>query len=72
MHLLDLRRALEKARANDIYFKAKKCEIMRDEITFLGHHISRHGIQCEADKLVAIRDYPAPRNLAELRTWFNG
>ncbi|GAB4819816.1 hypothetical protein N2152v2_006862 [Parachlorella kessleri] len=67
-HLLDLRRALEKARANDVFFKAKKCELMRDELTFLGHRVSKDGIQCEVDKLAAIKEYPAPRNLAELRT----
>ena len=42
---------------------------MRDELTFLGHRVSKDGIRCEVDKLAAIKDYPAPRNLAELRTW---
>lgn len=48
---------------------AKKCLIGVQELRYLGHILSAHGIAMEADKIRAIVDYPRPKNVAELRSF---
>ncbi|KAL7869726.1 hypothetical protein AOLI_G00137140 [Acnodon oligacanthus] len=41
----------------------KKCNLMQQSFTFLGHVISEKGIQMSTDKIQAIQDYPEPKNM---------
>ena len=40
-----------------------------DEIEFAGHIISHRGIKPDLSKFQAIRDFPAPKNIKELRSY---
>src|SRR5260221_677631 len=44
-----------------------KCELMKSEITYLGHHIGRNGVRPGPGKIDAITNFPRPENVAELR-----
>ena len=59
-------------RLRDVGFKAKpsKCELFKPEIKFLGHMVSADGIDPLPDKLEAIRDWPVPRCLRDVRAFF--
>ena len=56
------------ARATTSQFRAKKLEI-GEEIEFAGHVISSKGIRPDPSKFQAIRDFPAPKNIKELRSY---
>ena len=45
----------------------KKSEFEKTEMDFLGHHVTKQGILPLAEKMAAIRDFPQPENLKELR-----
>jgi len=54
------------------HFKVKpsKCVFFRKEIQFLGQIVSSSGIAPCPDKLQAIRDWPTPRYLKEVRAFY--
>ena len=49
--------------------KREKCAFMQDEVVYMGRKLSAKGIQPTQDKVDAIRQAPAPKNVTELRSW---
>jgi len=68
-HLEHLRAVLEVLRKNKLYLKAAKCEWMKEEVEFLGHRIGREGLSVDPHKVDAVRDWPTPTNVSELRSF---
>lgn len=46
-----------------------KCSFMKSEVTYLGHRISKEGIATDPNKIAAVRDWPVPQTLKELRSY---
>ena len=49
------------------YAKLSKCEFGLTEMLYLGHIIGVDGVRVHEEKIRAIRDWPEPRNVTELR-----
>ena len=49
--------------------KAKKCCLCAKEVTFLGHVISEKGIATDPSKIAAVKQWPVPSNVTELRSF---
>ena len=60
---------LARLRAANLKLKPSKCELLRTEVGFLGHRISAAGIATDPDKISAVRDWPTPKNLSEVRSF---
>ncbi|GBG59565.1 hypothetical protein CBR_g49825 [Chara braunii] len=58
---------LEKLREANFKINAKKCEWT--QVLYLGHILDGDGIKPEDNKIAAIRDWPTPRTLTELRSF---
>jgi len=65
-----LRAVLDRLRKVGLKAKPSKCELFRTEIKFLGHLVSADGINPMPDKLEAIRDWPLPHCLKDVRAFF--
>ena len=50
-----------------MYAKLSKCDFYRDRIQYLGHIISEEGISVDPDKIEAIKNWPTPKNVIEVR-----
>lgn len=48
---------------------AKKCSSFQDELSYLGHVVSRDGIKTMPNKVRAICDAPVPQNVSELKSF---
>ena len=57
-------------RAANLKFNCGKCELFRRKVSFLGHIISGDGIEVQPEKTEAVRCWPKPNNLTELRSFF--
>ncbi|GBG81426.1 hypothetical protein CBR_g32103 [Chara braunii] len=68
-HQGHLRQVLEKLRERNFKINAKKCEWAKTQVLYLGHVLDRDGIKPEDSKIAAIRDWPTPRTLTELRSF---
>ena len=51
--------------------RADKCEFMRSRVTYLGHVVSENGIETDPEKTEAIRTWPIPKTVKDVRA-FNG
>ena len=66
-HIQDLRQLFTALRAANLRLSPKKCVLGVAEVHYLGHIVSRAGIRPNDAKIKAIRDYPQPKNVGELR-----
>jgi len=68
-HLQRLQEVFERLRGANLKLHVKKCCLFQRKVSFLGHVISESGIEVQRDKVAAVRDWPTPRNLSELRSF---
>jgi hypothetical protein len=51
-----------------LYAKLSKCSFYQKKIHYLGHIISKDGIGVDHEKIEAIREWSAPKNVTEVRS----
>jgi hypothetical protein len=68
-HIRHVREVLQRLRQHKLYLKLSKCEWMQDEVEFLGHRLGKAGLAVSPDKISAVRDWPAPRNPKDVRSF---
>ncbi|CAF1509572.1 unnamed protein product, partial [Didymodactylos carnosus] len=70
-HLKHLQTTLDILRKNNLYAKADKCEFICPQLEFLGHIVSRDGISVDDKKIEAIRKYPRPTYVSDIRSFID-
>lgn len=68
-HLQILEVMFERLRAAGLTLKPEKSYLMRDQIHYLGHVITAHGVSPDPDKIRAVRDFPIPKNKTDVRAF---
>jgi hypothetical protein len=68
-HEQHLRMVLQVLREHQLYAKLSKCSFYQERIHYLGHIISKDGIAVDPEKIEAIREWSAPRNVMEVRSF---
>ncbi|CAG2241590.1 unnamed protein product [Mytilus edulis] len=66
-HLSDLHEVFNRLQAAGLKLGPKKCHFAQKSCLFLGHLISKDGIQPPPDRITAVQEYPSPRSVRELR-----
>lgn len=66
-HIANLREVFQHLRKFNLKLNPSKCHFFKNEVTYLGHHISKDGIQPDKSKYDTIRNYPVPKNSDEVR-----
>lgn len=46
-----------------------KCKFFQTDVRYLGHIVSREGVKTDPDKIRALKTWPRPQNLKELRSF---
>ncbi|KAL7870763.1 hypothetical protein SRHO_G00082600 [Serrasalmus rhombeus] len=46
-----------------------KCNLLQRRVSFLGHVVSREGIATDPNKTAAVRDWPTPRTVCQVRSF---
>ena len=64
-----LRVVLETLRKKQLYAKLSKCEFWKNEVSFLGHIVSKEGIQVDPKKIEVVVEWKPPRNITEVRSF---
>ncbi|KAJ4770480.1 polyprotein [Rhynchospora pubera] len=67
VHQQHLKMTLELFRRNQLYAKLNKCEFGANSLEYLGHVISEEGVSTDPKKVEAMRQWPTPRSVKELR-----
>jgi len=66
-HLDYLKQVFEKFRTHGLKLSPEKCFFFNTKLPFLGHVIGRDGIQTDPEKLKAIKQFPIPKDITQLR-----
>ncbi|GKD35106.1 putative mitochondrial protein [Tanacetum coccineum] len=54
-------------RTNSLFAKKNKRVFVVDQVKYLGHVISAKGVSIDPSKIEAMKNWPVPRNIKELR-----
>jgi hypothetical protein len=68
-HIKNLSMVLNALSKANFKIQPDKSEFLRKEVSFLGFTITKEGIKPSEDKVLAIKEYPEPKNLRELRSF---
>ncbi|WVZ52592.1 hypothetical protein U9M48_003638 [Paspalum notatum var. saurae] len=68
-HFDHIRKVLEVLKQNELYVNLKKCVFLQKQLLFLGFIITSEGIRVDDSKVAAIRDWPTPNNISEIRNF---
>ena len=66
-HVKHLRQVLNRLRKAGLKLKPGKCHFVRQTVEYLGHVITPSGLQPNPNQVSAIRDYPSPESVTQVR-----
>ena len=61
------RKVLSILKENQFYAKMSKCTFGKEEVSYLGHVISKEGVKVDPEKIKSITKWPNPTNISKLR-----
>ena len=68
-HAKHLRFVLQTLRDHRLYAKFSKCEFWLEQVAFLGHMVSKDGIQVDPKKIETVADWLRPTTVTEIRSF---
>ncbi|WKX95325.1 hypothetical protein Q1695_012070 [Nippostrongylus brasiliensis] len=68
-HIELLKKVCGKLQEASLKLKAQKCVLLQRKVAFLGHMVDERGVHMDPQKIEAIKNYPVPRDVKELRTF---
>ena len=68
-HDTHLRVVLETLRKEQLYVKLSKCKFWSNEVSFLGHIVSKERIRVDPKKIEIVVEWKPPRNVTEVRSF---
>lgn len=69
-----LMKVLSRLKEFGLKLSPEKCVFFQTSVRYLGHVVSRNGVQTDPEKTAALKTWPVPESLRELRSflWFAG
>ena len=66
-HLERLGAVFQRLKDHGLKLKPSKCQFLRDNIKYLGHEVSEHGVAVDPEKVAAVQRMTAPKDIKELQ-----
>lgn len=66
-HVCHLKLVFDLMKKNNLYAKMSKCDFATTRVEYLGHYIEAKGVSTDPNKVKAVREWPKPENLKQLR-----
>ena len=68
-HIAQLRAVFQKLDEAGLCLKPSKCEFFQERLEYLGHIVSSQGIETNLKKIMAIVNWPQPKNVTQVRSF---
>lgn len=68
-HETRLLHVLNRLKDYGLKLSLEKCKFFQTSVKYLGHIVSRDGVETDPQKIEALKTWPSPRNLKELRSF---
>ena len=65
--LANMECVLERPKQADLKLKPSKCQWFQKLVKYLGHIVSKKGIECNPEKVTAVQHWPVPATVKEVR-----
>jgi hypothetical protein len=65
-HQEPLKLVLQVLREHQIYANFRKCDFFHKQVHYLGHFISKEGVEVEPDKIRYIMEWPIPKDVSDI------
>ena len=56
-------------REHPLFAKFNKCDFFKDKIQYLGHVVTKEEISVDPEKIRAIKDWPVPKDVTDIRSF---
>uniref|UniRef100_A0ABD2WX54 RNA-directed DNA polymerase n=1 Tax=Trichogramma kaykai TaxID=54128 RepID=A0ABD2WX54_9HYME len=66
-HFDKLKRFFQRTREVNLKLQPEKCKFFENEVVYLGHVLNSEGVQCDPKKLEAVKNFPTPKNVKNIR-----
>ena len=70
-HFRQLESVFQRLETAGLKLKGTKCEFFKTEVNYLGHVVSEDGVKTDPEKLKALKEWPVPTCLKELRSFLS-
>ncbi len=68
-HETRLMKVLTQLKEYGLKLSPEKCKFFQTSVRYLGHVVSKNGVETDPDKVHALKTWPIPRNLKELKSF---
>lgn len=68
-HLANLKEVFQRLLDAGLKLRSDKCVFFKDEISYLGHRLSKNGLAKTSERVEAILKAPIPKNITEVRAF---
>jgi hypothetical protein len=68
-HVEHIKQVLDVLRKEELFANLEKCTFCTDQVVFLGFVVSGQGIQVDDSKVPAIKEWPTPENVSQVRSF---
>jgi len=68
-HAQHLRLVFQALREEELFAKPSKCYFNKSELKYLGHIVGSGGIKVDPAKIAAVRNFPLPQNVGDVRSF---
>ncbi|XP_062118714.1 uncharacterized mitochondrial protein AtMg00860-like [Humulus lupulus] len=64
-----LQLTLERLKKHQLFAKFKRCEFWQEKVAFLGHIVSKNGVEVDPTKIEAVKYWPKPKSATDVRSF---
>ena len=64
-----LRQVFHRLRQANLKLKPRKCHLFKTQVSYLGHVVSNKGVSTQEEKIEAVKTWPTPKNVTEVRSF---
>lgn len=68
-HLRHLEGVFQAMERYGLKLRPEKCQLLRQEVKFLGHRVSHQGVSPDPDKVSAVQEWQTPRTVRQVRSF---
>lgn len=68
-HKRQLVKILVTIKAAGLKLNPKKCNFFKNKVNYLGHDISKDGVQTDPDKVEPVKKWPTPKDKTDVRAF---
>ena len=68
-HLEHISMVLTRLREASLTLKPSKCKFAAQRVMYLGHYLSKNGIEVDPAKTNAVKSFPTPKNVRQIRSF---